>query len=148
MARPSLRARALAALARREYSRSELARKLSPYVRENGELEAVLDALEKDKLLSAARFAESLVHRRAARYGNLRIGLELKQHQLDPDVIDARLEVLAASELERCRSVWAKKFDHLPADFLEHSRQARFLAGRGFTAATIEQVLSGGLEPD
>ena len=56
----SLKGRALAALARREYSRLELARKLRPHAESAEQLDAVLDALEAGKLLSNARFAESL----------------------------------------------------------------------------------------
>ncbi|MBA5828025.1 RecX family transcriptional regulator, partial [Escherichia coli] len=63
----SLKGRALGYLSRREYSRTELARKLAPYVGEDESVEPVLDALEQEGWLSDARFAESLVHRRASR---------------------------------------------------------------------------------
>ena len=56
----SLRARALACLARREHSRTELARKLAPHAVDADELNRLLDSLEADKLLSDARFAEVL----------------------------------------------------------------------------------------
>jgi regulatory protein len=137
----SLRQRALAALARREYSRAELTRKLAPHAESAEEVARVMDGLEGEGLLSAERFAESLIHRRQGRYGNRRIALELKQHQLDPDVIDRHLASLAVSEVERCRAVWQKKFKRLPTGFIERAHQARFLSSRGFSAEAIGTIL-------
>jgi regulatory protein len=137
----SLRQRALAALARREHSRSELARKLAPYASDPGELAGLLDELERGKLLSARRFAESLVHRRQERYGNQRIALELKEHHLDPELVSGQLQLLAGSEIERCRAVWAKKFTGPAANFPERAKQARFLSQRGFSPRAIAAVL-------
>src|SRR5690606_40282840 len=63
---PSLKARAIAFLSRREHSRFELARKLSPHVDPNNpdQLNKLLDELEAGNWLSNTRFAQSLVHRR------------------------------------------------------------------------------------
>ena len=69
----SLKARALRYLAAREHSRLELARKLSAYAQESDNVERLLDELEAAKFLSEQRFSESLVRRRAERYGNSRI---------------------------------------------------------------------------
>jgi len=49
---PSLKARALALLSRREYSRLELARKLAPHAQDRDALEALLDELAQQKWLS------------------------------------------------------------------------------------------------
>ena len=145
----TLRQRALVALSRREYSRVELASKLAPHVAENaaggagGELEVLLDSLERERLLSNERFAESLVHRRMERYGRLRIGQELGQHGLPPEVVAERLAAVAQSEFERCRAIWARKFSAPPADLAERVRQTRFLAARGFDRGVIARVLDG-----
>ena len=81
--KPSLKARALRYLAAREHSRLELGRKLARHAEEGDDVGAVLDWLQAQKFLSEERFAESLVHRRAARFGSSRIMSELQSHGLD-----------------------------------------------------------------
>ena len=63
----SLRARALAMLARREMSRAELRKKLEPLAQTAAELDVLLDSLSHDNLQSDRRFTEALVHHRAKR---------------------------------------------------------------------------------
>lgn len=143
-ATPSLRQRALAALARREHSRVELARKLAPYAEHPEVLDALLNQLEEEKLLSAERFADSLVHRRSGRYGSTRIARELDQHGLADDLRAARLSSLRIGEFERCKEVWRKKFGvSLSANptLKEQARQARFLLARGFPPDIVRRVL-------
>ena len=53
---------------------------------------------------------------------------------------------LRASELERAREVWRKKFGTQPTDAAERGKQMRFLASRGFGGDTIHRVVSGGDE--
>ncbi len=139
----SLKGRALAALARREYSRLELARKLRPHAESAEQLDAVLDTLEAAKLLSNARFAESLAHRRAERFGVARVKQELKSHQLAPELIAEQVAQLRASEFERARAVWQKRFGEPPLDAQARARQMRFLAARGFSADVIRRVVGG-----
>ena len=139
----SLKGRALAALARREYSRLELARKLRPHAESAEQLDAVLDTLEAAKLLSNARFAESLAHRRAERFGVARVKQELKSHQLAPELIAEQVDHLRGSEFERARAVWQKRFGELPLDAQARARQMRFLAARGFSADVIRRVVGG-----
>ncbi len=139
----SLRQRALAALSRREHSRSELQRKLAPHAESHEQLDTLLDALEREKWLSNRRFAESLVHRRKDRYGRQRIGLELNQHGLAPEVVEQELAALRASEFERCKVVWRKKFLAPPTDLAERARQTRFLLARGFDSQVVARVLKG-----
>ena len=74
----SLKARALGYLSRREHSRAELRRKLAQHAESAEEVDALLDWLERENWLSNARFAESVVHRRAGRYGTARLMQELK----------------------------------------------------------------------
>ncbi len=145
MQRPerSLKARAIDALSRREYSRIELRRKLTPHAESADQLDALLDWLESEKLLSNARFAESLKHRREDRFGGRRIVMELEQHGLAPDLIATQAALLKQTEMKRCREVWAKKFGQLPATMEERARQTRFLLTRGFDGACIRRVLNG-----
>ena len=155
-AQRSLRARALQWLAQREQSRSELRRKLLPHAVAEAEaaaeagasaaeidpatrVDALLDWLEAHNHLSHERFVESRVHARASRFGNLRIRQELKQHQLTLSAEAA--QALKDSELERARAVLARKFAHPPSNQVERAKQARFLAGRGFSPEVIARAL-------
>jgi regulatory protein len=149
----SIKARALQLLAQRERSRVELRRKLLAHARSEEPVEppgepdaeaparvdALLDWLEFHGYLSTERFIESRVRVRAVRYGNLRIRQELQQHQLTLDAQAAA--ALAQSELERARTVCARKFPTAPASSAERARQARFLAGRGFSPDIVRRVL-------
>ncbi len=139
----SLKARALGYLSRREYSRAELAHKLKPYVEETDSLDTVLDALQAENWLSDSRFAESLIHRRASRLGTSRILGELKQHALNPALVEEASAQLRETELARAQAVWRKKFGQLPQTPAERAKQARFLASRGFSGATIGKILKG-----
>ncbi len=140
----SLKGRALGYLSRREYSRAELARKLAPYVDEGESIEPVLDALEQEGWLSDARFAESLVHRRASRVGVARIVSELKRHAVGESLVEEVNAQLRETELTRAQAVWRKKFGALPQTPAERAKQARFLAARGFSSATIVKLLKVG----
>lgn len=145
---PSLRARAVRYLAQREHSRVELTRKLSRYCDEPVVVDALLDDLERANLLSGERFAQSLIHRRQQRYGNLRIAQELGTHGLAADATAAPLQALKDSELSRAQAAWARKFESLPHDATERARQARFLTQRGFSSDTVRAVLRGAVNED
>jgi regulatory protein len=139
----SLKGRALGYLSRREYSRAELSRKLMPFAEEADSLEGLLDALEKEGWLSDSRFAESLIHRRASRLGASRIVGELKRHAVGQTLIEEASAQLRETELARAQAVWSKKYGQLPEIPAERARQARFLAARGFSGATIGKILKG-----
>ena len=138
-------------LALREHSRHELVRKLAPKAESEEQLQAVLDELERAGHLSQQRFGESLVRRRAERYGRLRIARELDEHRVDDGLRESLLEALVDGdgERERALSVWRKRFGNAPEDLKEKGRQHRFLAQRGFDAETIAWVLrkAGAREP-
>lgn len=142
-AKPSLRARALGYLSRREHSRAELHRKLVSYADHETDLNVLLNVLQEEGYLSDARFAESVAHRRAARCGVRRIINELKQHELDATLIEQIGADLQSSELTRAKAIWRKKYGNLPTTSIERARQTRFLAMRGFAHATIVSLLSG-----
>lgn len=141
---PSLEARALGFLARREHSRLELKQKLAHHAPSPELLEALLDKLQARRLLSQERFAESIVHRRAERFGSARIRQELKSHQLDRDTLAQVLEPLKASEFERAQSLWRRRFGSEPtANHAERLKQMRFLAARGFDLSVVRRVVGG-----
>ncbi|WP_345811637.1 recombination regulator RecX [Paraburkholderia sp. PREW-6R] len=139
----SLKGRALGYLSRREYSRAELSRKLKPFVEESDSLDTLLDQLEAENWLSDSRFAESLIHRRSSRLGASRIVGELKQHAVDPTLVEEASAQLRETELARAQAVWRKKFGELPHTQADRAKQARFLASRGFSGATIGKILKG-----
>ena len=141
----SLKARALSYLARREYSRAELRRKLVPYAdAEKPEaLDHVLDILEQERWLSNERFAESVVNRRASRMGTTRIVGELRQHQVDAETVAALAERLRETELTRARAVWQKKFGEVASTPEGRAKQMRFLASRGFSRTVISKIVRG-----
>lgn len=140
----SLKARALGFLAAREHSRPELCRKLMRYAKDDDDIEALLDELEAAKLLSQSRFAESLIHRRASRFGNSRILSELQSHGIDPDALADIKTNLAQDEIGRAREVWRKKFGVTPVDATERAKQARFLLQRGFSSSVVKTVINSG----
>jgi len=139
----SLLARALGYLARREHSRAELSRKLSPYAETAAQLQRLLDQLESEKLLSDRRFTDVLARSRGERFGAARIRQELHVHGIDDSLVREAVSDLARTELQRARAVWRRKFGSPPADVAERARQMRFLAQRGFSAEVIRRVVSG-----
>ena len=153
----SLKARAIGLLAQREHSRTELKRKLLRVQQQQRQrllqaapaaeaesaeqgtppdadaseaaVDALLDALAADGYLDETRFVESRLHLRAGRFGAQRIQQELAQHGLRLDA--EQQEALRASELERAREVWHKRFGMEPArDTTEQARQTRFPSAR------------------
>ncbi|MFD4837774.1 recombination regulator RecX [Achromobacter sp. NPDC058515] len=143
---PSLKMRAVGYLSRREHAREELARKLAAYAEDAAEVDAVLDALEKEGWLSTKRFAQSLVHRRASRQGAARIVQELRQHGVDDNQVAELRDQLRATEYDRALEVWKKRFDARPDDRAAYAKQARFLASRGFAHDVIRRILGEGEE--
>lgn len=154
----SLKSRALQLLAQRDQSRLELKRKLLRRLQQDAasaradparsedaedaagaEVEALLDWLAANDFLSDARFVESRVHARAARFGNLRIRSELAQHGLAAPA--GVLGMLAESEITRAAVVRERRFRAPPGSPSERAAQARFLAGRGFTPEVIHRLL-------
>jgi len=178
----SLKARAIALLAQREHSPSELRRKLLRIENERRRQESMregkasvdddstsaapelvdelLSWLQAQGYLDESRFVESRLHARASRFGNSRIKQELAQHRLSLSA--EQWQTLKATELERARQVWRRKFG-LSADIdaeldaesdaaapsgaelaAMRAKQGRFLVQRGFAPEVIRQVLRGG----
>ncbi|MFN5349657.1 MAG: recombination regulator RecX [Polaromonas sp.] len=142
----SLKGRALRLLSGREHSRAELERKLAAHEEVPGQLAAVLDELQAKDFISQTRVIESVINRRQAKMGASRIKGELQRKGLDAEKVAEAMDGLKATELERAREVWRKKFDSKtdagtsPAD---KAKQMRFLAARGFGADAIRRVVSG-----
>jgi regulatory protein len=134
-----LKARALRHLARREHSRAELARKLSPHAESRETLELLLDALAAKKQLSDERYAEARAHQLARKYGAARIRADLKAKGIAPEVA---ARVSGEGELERARAILARKYRDAAATREDIARRMRFLQSRGFSHDTIRKLLS------
>ena len=139
-----LRSRAISLLARREHSRAELSRKLTQRGARKDLLDALLDELEAEELLSEARFVEAFVHSRTQRgQGPVKIRAELARRGIDDNLIERFLTRTSDSWLELLRSVRTRRFgEDSPGDGQAWARQARFLSSRGFPADLIYSALS------
>ncbi|MTV37459.1 recombination regulator RecX [Duganella radicis] len=139
----SLKARALRFLSLREHSRLELGRKLAKYAGEGDDVDALLDLLEKNNWLSQERFSESLIHRRASRYGNGRIVAELQSHGVQGEALQELKSHLADTELVRAQEIWQRKFGVVATDPQDRHKQIRFLLQRGFSQRVVQKVIKG-----
>ena len=140
--KPSLKGRALRLLAGREHSRQELERKLASHEEEPGTLKQALDELQAKDFINEQRVVDSVVHRRASRLGAGRIRQELQAKGLDAAKVAEAVAGLRATEFERAREVWRRKFGVLPEDAAQRAKQGRFLAARGFGGEVIRRVLN------
>ncbi len=138
-----MRVRALRMLARREYSRREMQDRLSSPDVDDAEVQSVLDEFEDKGWLSERRFVDAVVQSRRRRFGAARVLHELKEKGVSEEGLANAREALAESEIEAARAVWQKKFGQPPASLAERAKQTRFLAGRGFSADVIRNVLDG-----
>jgi regulatory protein len=140
---PSLRQRALDLLARREHTSAELQRKLAPHTEDPDELAELLEELARRGWLSDARFAESLVHDKRAKFGATRLAHELRQRGVPDDLVREQMAELKDTELDRARRVWQSKFGVMPEDAKARAKQMRFLQSRGFSLDVIGKILRG-----
>jgi regulatory protein len=138
-----LKGRALRYLAGREHSRLELERKLARFGEDADEIRRVLDELTARGFISEQRVVESVLYQRAGKLGSARVLSELRAKGLSPEALESAAETLHASELERARAVWRKKFGVLPTDAAERAHQMRFLAARGFSGDAVRRVVRG-----
>jgi regulatory protein len=141
----AVRRAAMDLLARREHGRVELTRKLRKSGASEALIEAVLQRLAEEGLLSEARYLESFVASRArAGYGPQRIREELGLRGLARSDIDQALRVSGIDWFEQLRETWQRKYGgQLPGDVRERAQQGRFLAYRGYSLEMIGRLLRG-----
>ena len=140
---PSLKGRALRLLSLREHSRQELERKLKPFEQTPGELAEALDFLQAKDFINEQRVVESVVNARSRKLGASRVRQELQAKGLPTEAIQAAVQEMRSTELERAREVWRKKFGEPPADPVARAKQIRFLLTRGFAAEVVKRVVAG-----
>ncbi len=149
--RISLKGRALRYLSAREHSRLELAQKLQPHEETPGELAQVLDELQAKGFIDAQRAIDSVVYRRAARWGAARVRQELQAKGLNGEAaqaVEAALAGLKETELARAHALWLRRFGGASPDVAARAKQTRFLLARGFSADVVRRVVSGRVETE
>ncbi len=134
---------ALGLLGRREYTVTELRRRLTPLAPSAEDLEALLAQLSEQGLLSDVRAAEAITRSRARRQGSLRIEQELRRRGVSPELAQDTLAQTREAELDTARQLLLKKFPTAPASAEERARQGRYLQNRGFPLAIIQKILRG-----
>ena len=136
------RNRALSWLARREYGRQELLRKLVERGCAEDVATAIVEALAAEGSVSDERFVEALLHvRRVRGYGPLYIRRELQEKGIDRNTIERWLDAGSRDWIEIVRRVSKKKFgESRPASLAQRVKQTRFLQYRGFTHEQIQQA--------
>jgi len=137
------RARVLALLARREYSRRELQQKLQQSGVPVMLADEALATLAAEGLQSDRRFAQSFVRERSLRgKGPVRIGQELRQRGISAELLDEVLEASDCDWSQLARAVAEKKFGRSAASTpQERARRQNFLAYRGFSSEQIRTAL-------
>jgi regulatory protein len=145
---PSLKARALRLLARREHSREELARKLAAHVGEGDDVNPLLDELVKAGWLSDARFAEQTIRAKARRFGPVKLAQHLRARGVDEETIARGFRAAAAEGASSMASVWKSRFAAPAPDPRMRARQARFLQGRGFPLEDVLRFLRSVEKPE
>ncbi len=139
----SLKGRALRLLSGREHSRAELEKRLKEYEEGAGDLAKALDELEAKGFISEQRVIESVINRRQAKLGSARIRQELQSKGLDKDAVIDAVAGLQATELDRARDIWNRKFGEVATDAKARGQQMRFFASRGFSGDVIRKVMAG-----
>lgn len=141
----AVRRTAMDLLARREHGRVELTRKLRQRGASPELIDAALDRLTEEGLLSESRYLESFVSYRArSGYGPLRIREELGQRGLQRADIELALRECGIDWREKLEESWHRKFGgQLPKDARERGQQMRFLSYRGYPSELIGRLLSG-----
>ena len=141
-----LKARALRLLMRRDHGRVELVRKLTEHAESAEAVEQLLDELVRRKLLSEDRVAESRANTLSRKFGVSRIRHDLRAKGIADETIERVAAEAQATEVDRAREIWKRKFREPAVSRADRAKQMRFLAARGFSHDTIRKVLAGSPE--
>jgi regulatory protein len=138
----TMKQRAIALLARREYARAELASRLLAAGATRDELEPVLDELERAGYLSDARFAVGVVRQKVGAYSRRAIAHALREKGVAPTAArEALAQLDDTDELAQAMALWQRRFGTPPVDERDKARQLRFLLSRGFSQGIAFKVL-------
>ena len=138
----SPRAVAIRLLARREYSRAELAACLRKRSVEPDAIDRTLDALVAQGYLSDARYAQVVVAGRSGRFSRRAIAHAITEKRVTPEAAQAALAPLAErDEQADAHALWERRFGEPPRDEREKARHVRFLLSRGYSMSLALRVL-------
>jgi regulatory protein len=138
----TLKQRAVAMLARRDYARAELAARLTAGGANRDDVERLLDELEQAGYLSDVRYASAVVHQKAGTYSRRAIAHALREKGVTgPAATSALAELEHVDELATALALWQRRFGVPPADEREKARQLRFLLSRGYSHSIAFKVL-------
>jgi len=139
------RKKAMDFLARREYGRAELIKKLADKGFDRDVAEQAVGKLTAEGLQSDQRFAESFVQSRISQgKGPVRIRLDLGQRGIADAVIHQAIEQSDADWRALARDVRHRKFSAaLPLDFKAKAKQMQFLQYRGFEQDQVRAAFRG-----
>ncbi len=138
-----IRRAAMDLLARRDYARRELHRKLSPRVDHHDLLNSVLDQLVVDGLQNDRRFAEAYTRfRRLKGIGPVRIKAELRKKGISENLLAQIVDKGDPCWLETAKTILQKKYgEAAPISATDKAKRMRFLSYRGFEYDHIEAVI-------
>jgi len=126
-------------LARREYGRWELARKLAGKGLARDDIEQALDELTEEGVLSDARLVESVARGHYAKgHGPMRIRLALREKGASRESLEECLAQYDWDEL--LERVYRKKYAEPTPAAAEYAARARFLLQRGFSQDSINAL--------
>jgi regulatory protein len=129
-------------LARREYSRVEIAQRLQQRGVPRDDVERALDELQAAGYLSDARYAQAVVTQKAGRYGKRAIAHALREKGIAaPEALAALAPLAAADEFADAQALWQRRFGTPPANERDKARQVRFLLSRGYGLSVALRVL-------
>lgn len=136
-------------LARREHSPRELRTKLVGRGHAADEVDAALDALEREGLLSASRYLESFIASHVRRgHGPVRIRTELERQGIGRDEVTRALQAAGVDFAAVARDVCQRRFGTAgPRDFADRAKRLRFLQYRGFSAEDARRAAGGAGAP-
>ena len=139
----------MALLARRDFSRSELERRLESQRYRPQEIALAVEELTASRALDDARFSHNYVSNHAARgQGPLRIRAELQALGIEAELIEAALAAgqdWLALAREQCRRRFGPD---APRSRREQLGRARFLQSRGFSSDHIRSALGADFDSD
>lgn len=156
---------AISFLARREFTRSELEKKLSYYCRYDDQAQAritaILDELESIGYLSEERYINNAIRLYQKKYGTARVISLLRNQGISDRMLEIVRKKMHLTEFERADAVWKKKFglfskfigndfsteENIQNNKLQvYKKQAEFLLRRGFDFEIVRCVLKKNLE--
>jgi regulatory protein len=142
-----IRSAAFGLLARREYGRRELCRKLERNYPPEA-VEAVVDELAAGGYQSDRRYVEALLRNRIAQgYGRRKIEYDLAQKQVPQSLLLEVLDEVDPDWYMLASDAWQRRFGVAPdGDYKAYGKQMRFLLQRGFSSDQAKAAIGSDIE--